>query len=235
MKKTVLSAVALFAALIVAAFIGVYEAPEKPGEGGTDYTLPQSNYDADPWYETTEYDGYTVTKHMTMGSPSILVEFTRNDTLVSVTITRGSKTTLVYSADGFSYDMYLSYKNDTYIIAGYSLSGLFAIWSFYETQLFKGLICCSASLWFDGWESYAATSSAPGESIVYLSLGGKEADSPNMLMASIGSKYKNQEKLCKADKNITKTVFEMNSGGHFANPPKRISKGIIRILKELQG
>ncbi|MBQ3588061.1 MAG: hypothetical protein II977_05795 [Oscillospiraceae bacterium] len=116
MKKTVLSAVALLAALIVAAFIGVYEAPEKPGEGGTDYTLPQSNYDADPWYETAEYDGYTVTKHMTMGSPSILVEFTRNDTPVSVTITRGSKTTLVYSADGFSYDMYLSYKNDTYII-----------------------------------------------------------------------------------------------------------------------
>jgi len=126
-------------------------------------------------------------------------------------------------------------ENDTYIIAGYSLSGLFAIWSFYEIKLFRGLVCCSASLWFEGWESYAAAACAPCDSIVYLSLGGKEADSPNSLMASIGSKYKTQEKFCKADKNITKTVFEMNSGGHFANPPKRISKGIIRILKELQG
>ena len=126
-------------------------------------------------------------------------------------------------------------KTDKYIIAGYSLSGLFALWAFYETQLFNGTACCSASLWFDGWDAYAKDKAAPKDSIVYLSLGGKEHNSPNAIMATIGEKYKLQEKICKADANIAKTIFEQNPSGHFANPPKRIAKGIIRILKELQG
>ena len=128
------------------------------------------------------------------------------------------------------------YSNtDAYIIAGYSLSGLFALWAFYEMQIFKGVACCSASLWFEGWDEYAALAKAPVRSVVYLSLGGKEANSPNSVMASIGDKYKLQENRCKNDRNISKTVFEMNPGGHFSNTSKRIAKGIIRILKELQG
>lgn len=116
MKKALISIAAVLAALAVFAVMWYADSVKTADKPESEYTLTDDNYEASEWYEKEERDGYTITKHMTMGSPSILVEFTRNGTPVSVTITRGSKTTLVYSADGFSYDMYLSYKNDTYII-----------------------------------------------------------------------------------------------------------------------
>lgn len=119
------------------------------------------------------------------------------------------------------------------LISGYSLSGLFALWAFYETGLFEAAACCSGSLWFDRWIDYAKSKTAPAGSIVYLSLGGKEANSPNPVMASIAMQYKLQADILKLDKNIAKTVFELNSGGHFANPPKRIAKGIVWMAENI--
>lgn len=115
MKKTVISAFAIVALLITSAFLGFYNTPSKTEEESP-YSLTEENYEADTWYETLEYDGYTVTKHMTMGSPSVIVEYYEGQVPVSVTITRGSKTTLVYTPDYLSYDMYISYRNDAYII-----------------------------------------------------------------------------------------------------------------------
>ena len=41
----------------------------------------------------------------------------------------------------------------TYYIGGYSLAGLFALWSAYQTDTFKGVAAASPSMWFPGLSS----------------------------------------------------------------------------------
>lgn len=111
-------------------------------------------------------------------------------------------------------------------IMGYSLAGLFAMWSLYETALFDGAVCCSSSFWYEKWDEYAAGHLLKQSGKVYLSLGGKEEKSDNALMASVGDRTRQMERLLKADANVKKCILEMNSGGHFADSEKRLVKGI---------
>ena len=39
-------------------------------------------------------------------------------------------------------------QDKTYIIGGYSLAGLFALWAAYQTDVFKGVAAASPSVWF---------------------------------------------------------------------------------------
>ncbi|MBR2577970.1 MAG: hypothetical protein IKE38_03465, partial [Erysipelotrichaceae bacterium] len=39
-------------------------------------------------------------------------------------------------------------KDRDYYIGGYSLAGLFALWSVYQSDAFKGAACASPSVWF---------------------------------------------------------------------------------------
>lgn len=58
------------------------------------------------------------------------------------------------------------------ILCGYSLAGLFALWSGFHTQTFSGVCSVSGSLWFDGFSEWMQAHMAdfkPGA--VYLSLG----------------------------------------------------------------
>lgn len=111
MKKTIIAGLVLLVAIVGGAFIRTNSSSD---EKAPNYTA--GDYEADTWYETVEYDDYTVIKHRTMGAASVIVEFTEGDSPVSVTIANGSKTTLIYAEDKTSYDMYISYRNDTYVI-----------------------------------------------------------------------------------------------------------------------
>ncbi len=46
--------------------------------------------------------------------------------------------------------------------AGYSLSGLYALWAFLESDLFDGAVSCSGSLWIDGWMDYIMSAHPKG-------------------------------------------------------------------------
>lgn len=117
-------------------------------------------------------------------------------------------------------------------IAGYSLAGLFALWTFYNSNAFIGAASCSGSLWFPGWNDFVKDSRAPEQSLVYLSLGTKESKTKNKIMASVGAATEETSELLKSDANISKTVFEWNPGGHFNNPIERTAKGIAWLLTE---
>ena len=112
------------------------------------------------------------------------------------------------------------------LIMGYSLAGLFSLWSMYETDVFSGAICASGSLWIEGWSDYVKANNVKGKCKVYLSLGGKEEKTNNARMATVGDRTREMEKVLKADENVTDSVFELNSGGHFADSVKRMVKGI---------
>ena len=45
-------------------------------------------------------------------------------------------------------------ENVKIILGGYSLAGLFALWSFTQTDLFYGVAAASPSVWFPGWMEF---------------------------------------------------------------------------------
>ncbi len=116
-------------------------------------------------------------------------------------------------------------------LIGYSLAGLFALWSLYETDRFDGAACCSGSLWLDGWDTYAAGHRMKAPADVYLSLGGKEERTKNPVMALVGGRTRQQEKLLRRDPLVRHCFLEWNPGGHFADSAGRLAKGAAWLCR----
>ena len=114
-------------------------------------------------------------------------------------------------------------------IAGYSMAGLFALYSLYKTDYFNGAASCSGSLWYPGFIDYVRAKDFAGTpSKVYLSLGDREAKTRNPVMATVEDNTKAAAALYKG-KGVD-VVLEMNKGGHFDEPALRTAKGIAWLL-----
>lgn len=116
-------------------------------------------------------------------------------------------------------------------IGGYSLAGLFSLWAFYESGVFDGAASCSGSLWYPGWDEYTKSAASPAGSIVYLSLGDKEENTKNQVMAQVGVRTRRQYELLKEDNGIIRCEFELNSGGHFRETEERMAKGFAWLIE----
>ena len=114
-------------------------------------------------------------------------------------------------------------------LMGYSLAGLFALWTSYQTDLFAGVASCSGSFWYPGLMPYLRKHKPPRGRRIYISLGGKEAGSGNELMATVGERTCEIVQLLAAD-NMVK--YELNPGGHFADAGKRLAKAVSWIAGE---
>lgn len=118
-------------------------------------------------------------------------------------------------------------------VCGYSLAGLFSLWAFHETGLFRGAVACSPSVWYPGWVEYAAGRCAPEGSYVYLSLGTKEEKARNPVMASVGDAIRSVRTAYGGDPNVSDVVLEMNPGNHFTDPAGRMARGMSWMLDRL--
>lgn len=121
-------------------------------------------------------------------------------------------------------------KPSAVYIAGYSMAGLFALYSLYKTDFFAGCASCSGSLWFPGFYEFASEhefASAPSK--LYLSLGDREAKTKNPVMATVEDKTRGISERYKA--KGYDVFFEMNQGGHFTDPALRTAKGIAWLIK----
>jgi len=137
------------------------------------------------------------------------------------------------------YDAFFE-KMNIYLM-GYSLAGLFSLWSVYEKDYFKGCIAASPSVWFPNWDTYAADKNddfADDETaygrvrirkIIYLSIGEKEEKTKNAIMKTVGDRIRWQFKTLDANPNV-RVMFEYNQGGHFADSAERLAKGITWVL-----
>lgn len=124
---------------------------------------------------------------------------------------------------------YPSNAEKHFYLGGYSLAGLFALWSAYQTDKFCGIAAASPSVWFPDWKSYIG-SHGIFTSQVYLSLGEKEEKTRNKLMATVGENIRLQhELLCKSD-NVESCTLEWNEGNHFADSELRTAKGFAWLL-----
>ena len=112
-------------------------------------------------------------------------------------------------------------------LVGYSLAGLFAL---YAHQHFDGIAACSSSLWFPGFNEWLESSGLDSSKRVYLSLGDREENSRNQLMATVGDKTRELYGWLQANGNDC--ILEMNPGGHFNEPGQRMLKGIRWLLEE---
>ena len=114
-------------------------------------------------------------------------------------------------------------------IAGYSLAGLFAIYSLYKTDIFSRVVSASGSMWFPDFVEYACKNDFVRKpDRVYFSLGDKEARTRNNLLSTVEDKTKETYEHYK-DSGID-TVFELNPGNHFKDADIRLAKGIAWIL-----
>lgn len=115
-------------------------------------------------------------------------------------------------------------------IAGYSLGGLFAVYSIYQTNMFSRVASMSGSLWFPGIKEYIfshAVKQKPKH--MYFSLGDKECKTRNQFLKVVQQNTEEIE-LFYRNQDID-TVFQLNPGNHFKDGTLRTATGIQWILE----
>ena len=110
-------------------------------------------------------------------------------------------------------------------LAGYSLAGLFAIYSAYYCDDYCVLASMSGSLWYDGFAAFC-TENRPLRvpDGIYFSLGSREAKTRDPRMAAVGDATKAVQD-CFARLG-TKTTFYPENGGHFEQIEARCARGV---------
>ena len=137
------------------------------------------------------------------------------------------------------------------VLVGYSLAGLFSLWAGVSQQVARGcqhdataphvdapaatfqrIGAVSGSFWFPGLLDYVdrqLSGGVVGLTHVYLSLGDREARTPNPQIMHV---RENAELLASKLENagITST-FELNRGNHFQNVEGRMQKALDWLVK----
>ena len=109
--------------------------------------------------------------------------------------------------------------------AGYSLGGLFALYALFRTDIFSRAASISGSLWYPGFADFAEANELKcSPSLIYVSLGDREAKKGSPVMRSVQEKT---ESIVSAfrQKGLN-VIFEMNPGSHFSQPEMRTAKAI---------
>lgn len=121
-----------------------------------------------------------------------------------------------------------------FAIAGYSLAGLFSVWTMYQTKLFQGAASCSGSLWYPGFLQYALENELQRDSCaLYFSLGDKEEKVRNPHMAKVGEATRTLCQQYQDEDKVEHMVFEWNAGNHFQQVEERIVKGMVWMLNNI--
>ncbi len=111
-----------------------------------------------------------------------------------------------------------------YGICGYSLGGLFSLYALYNSTLFQRYASISGSLWYPNFIEYALEKVFhQNVDKVYLSLGDKESNTKNIILAKVEDNTK-----CLYDnlKDKINSLYEENPGNHFQDANLRVAKGI---------
>ena len=123
-------------------------------------------------------------------------------------------------------------------LVGYSLAGLFSLWAglsqacITPIPTFQRIGAVSGSFWFPGLLDYAdqqLSGGAVGLTHAYLSLGDREARTPNPQIMHV---RENAELLASRLESAGITsMFELNRGNHFQNVEGRMQKALDWLVK----
>ena len=109
-------------------------------------------------------------------------------------------------------------------ILGVSLSGLFAVWSMFETDAFTNIISISGALWYDGFLEWMEEQTlSPSVRKVCMLLGEKEKNAKDKRMATVEDRTATAANILKkkTDASIT---FELVEGTHFSPIMPRLER-----------
>ena len=120
-------------------------------------------------------------------------------------------------------------KRPKIILGGYSLAGLFALWTGYQNGLFDGIAAASPSVWYPGWTEYTAGHAFRAKA-AYLSLGDREAKTRNPLMRTVDEAIRAQYTALK-EQGIP-AELEWNAGNHFVDAALRTAKGFAWCMRQ---
>lgn len=123
-------------------------------------------------------------------------------------------------------------------LVGYSLAGLFSLWAglsqacITPIPTFQRIGAVSGSFWFPGLLDYVdqqLSGGAVGLTHAYLSLGDREARTPNPQIMHV---RENAELLAsKLESARITSTFELNRGNHFQNVEGRMQKALDWLVK----
>ena len=116
-----------------------------------------------------------------------------------------------------------------YILGGYSMGGLFALWAACRTDAFSAIAAASPSVWFPGFAEYMTSGEVRTER-VYLSLGSREEKTRNPVMAMVGDRIR--EIYAWLQSQAVPCCLEWNEGNHFRDLEERMAKGFAWAMKE---
>ena len=104
-------------------------------------------------------------------------------------------------------------------LGGYSLAGMFALWTVTKTEEFDHVAAVSPSVWFPGFTEYLEAHHTEVFS-AYLSLGEKEKKTAEPIRRT--------QKILEGQ--FAETTLEWNPGNHFKDPDLRTAKGFAWLL-----
>lgn len=116
-------------------------------------------------------------------------------------------------------------------LMGVSLSGLFTLWTWLQTDVFKSIACLSGSFWYAGFLDWFDNQKiGPKEGEAYFLLG---RDEPNASIKAYRTVGVNTEAIVSRlkSKGIA-TTFQWVAGNHFSDPEGRAKLGFAFLATQ---
>lgn len=114
-------------------------------------------------------------------------------------------------------------------LAGYSLAGLFAVYSSYRVRAFHRVASISGSLWYPGFREYVLSNEMAGKPThAYFSLGDREDRTGNPYMKTV-REHTEAIAALRREQGI-EVMYQLNPGNHFKNIARRTAAGIAWML-----
>ena len=147
----------------------------------------------------------------------------------------GTKTgeTLGYVTESLLPALEADYGKLPVILGGYSLGGLFALWSSMQTDRFSAVAAASPSLWIKDWLDYAKDRPVKAGK-VYLSMGDQEEHVKNRSIARVGDSVRGEYELLQSQLGRENCTLVWNPGGHFQDGDKRLASAFSWCIKALE-
>ena len=117
-----------------------------------------------------------------------------------------------------------------YVLGGYSMGGLFALWAACRTDAFSAVAAASPSVWFPGFMDYLSAGGIH-TGRVYLSLGDKEEKTRNPVMSAVGDRIREIHAWLQSQR--VPCCLEWNEGNHFRDLEERMAKGFAWTMQGL--
>jgi predicted alpha/beta superfamily hydrolase len=122
-------------------------------------------------------------------------------------------------------------ENAERTLLGVSLSGLFGVWSAFNTDIFSNIISISGSLWYDGLVEWMKEQSlSPRIKKVCMLLGEKEKNAKEKRMATVEERTQTAANIL-IEKTHASVTFDLGEGTHFSPIMPRLERA-FEIIEE---